>query len=254
MNQSCKKLIIIPLFCAFFSINTFASKLAETHNIEQKNESYSVGLGATRIIYNSSSLGAVVSVENPNTYPVLVKSKVYLEDKKTAAPFVVTPPLFLLEGQEQSRIRIVRKGNSPVTDKETLNWLCVEGIPPEADDVWAQGSQSAAARVATLNVVMKVNRCVKLLDRPETIKTTPDDLAGSLEWKQVGNKLKVQNPSPFYMTLGTLKVNGKEIKDVNYIPPFSSKEFSLSINKVTNIDWTIIGDLGGESRIYSTTI
>ncbi|NPE97657.1 Dr fimbrial biogenesis chaperone DraB, partial [Escherichia coli] len=67
-------------------------------------------------------------------YPMLVQSEVLSEDQKSPAPFVVTPPLFRLDGQQSSRLRIVRTGGEFPSDRESLQWICVKGIPPKEDD------------------------------------------------------------------------------------------------------------------------
>ncbi|CAI2793739.1 Capsule protein fraction 1 [Serratia grimesii] len=108
---------------------------------------FELKLGASRIIYHTDSAGAEVSVTNPQEYPILVQGKVYAEDKKTIAPFVVPPPLSRLEANQQSRLRIIRTGGSADGNRETLQWFCVAGIPPQETDVWAQDKNAVKEQV-----------------------------------------------------------------------------------------------------------
>ncbi|HFM4614911.1 TPA: fimbria/pilus periplasmic chaperone, partial [Escherichia coli] len=64
-----KKLIIF-LYGACIINNVYA----EEQNIIQKFEAL---LGRTRLIYNLSDKGAVLNVKNPQSYPILVQSKIY---------------------------------------------------------------------------------------------------------------------------------------------------------------------------------
>lgn len=229
----------------------------KTSKIEQTIQRYSVALGATRVIYDPTSSGAVVSVSNPNDYPMLVQSKVFDETKQSVAPFVVTPPLFRLEGQQQSRIRMVRTGGEVAPDRETLQWLCVTGIPPEIDDTWAEGNSGEAKKpepAASLEVTIKFTRCIKLIVRPSALKGSPTDTASSLTWQQQGKQLKVSNPTPFYMTLQSVTVGGKKVNSLDYIPPLGDRSFTLPEGTSGTVQWSIITDQGGESRLYEAAL
>lgn len=223
--------------------------------IEKKEQPFSVKLGATRVIYNPDSNGATLSVSNPQDYPMLVRSQVLDEDKKTAAPFIVTPPLFRLDGQQQSRLRVVRTGGHMPSDREMLQWLCVTGIPPKADDAWAQDSGvKSKPDHATLNVQISVSSCIKLLVRPSGIRGEPTDVASSLTWQRQGGQMKVTNPTPFYINLKSVTVGGKDVENLEYIPPFDSKMFTLPRGVSGDINWQMITDIGGVSKSYKAEL
>ncbi|MEB7742644.1 fimbria/pilus periplasmic chaperone, partial [Escherichia coli] len=99
---------------------------------------FSLQLGATRLIYDPDASGETLTIFNHQDYPVLVQSEVLKEDRTGGAPFVVTPPLFRLDGQQSSRLRIIRTGGNFPTDRESLQWLCVKSVPPRAEDKWAE--------------------------------------------------------------------------------------------------------------------
>ncbi|HCR2979395.1 TPA: fimbria/pilus periplasmic chaperone [Serratia marcescens] len=228
--------------------SVFAAEQAT--KISQKIESYSVGLGATRVIYDPAGNGAVVSVNNPNDFPVLVQSKVFGEDTKTAGPFVVTPPVFRLDGHQQSRIRVVRVGGDFPADREMLQWLCVTGIPPETDDAWAQDKEGKpdVAGEAMLDIKVRFSRCIKLLVRPSALKGGLESAGKALSWQREGEQITIGNASPFYINLKTLSVGGKEITPPDYIPPFGSRKVALPKGGAGRVQWTLITDLGGEGR------
>ncbi|PIJ78754.1 pilus assembly protein [Erwinia sp. OLTSP20] len=184
---------------------------------------------------------------------MLVKSEVFGEDRKSAVPFIVTPPLFRLDGQQQSRVRIVRTGGDFANDRETLQWLCVTGIPPKADDEWAKKEgQPVRPSRPIIDVQVSVSSCIKLFVRPSSIKGSPTDMASLLTWQRQGNKLKVTNPTPFYMSLQSVSVGGKKVSGLEYIPPRGEREFTFPQGSSgKTVEWRIITDLGGDSRAYT---
>ncbi|MEF9898154.1 MAG: fimbria/pilus periplasmic chaperone [Pseudomonas sp.] len=140
--------------CRSFLFSTAVGIVAQysyADNMRTRQQPFSVKIGASRIIYGLASGGATLSVSNPQDYPILVQSVVLGEDTKSKAPFVVTPPLFRLEGQQQSRLRIVRTGGDFANDRESLQWLCVNGIPPKADEAWAKGGARRIRKNRTLS-------------------------------------------------------------------------------------------------------
>ncbi|WP_309600859.1 fimbria/pilus periplasmic chaperone [Serratia sp. AKBS12] len=230
---------------------------ATEQNMALSTDTFVLKLGASRVIYDAASNGATLSVINQQNYPMLVRSTVLAEDKKTPAPFVVTPPLFRLDGQQQSRLRIVRTGGQLADDRESLQWLCVTGIPPKNDDQWAAGedgkSQAPAKKVA-VNVQVSVQNCIKLLVRPKGIKAPTLNEADALVWSRSGGKLNAKNPTPYYINLSSLTVGGKAVPGIEYVPPFSSRSFALPAGAAGQVQWRAIDDLGGESKVYQAAL
>ncbi len=246
--------ILSPVVIAcFFPSAAFATE----QKIQTTSQPFAVKLGATRVIYDLDSDGATLAVNNPQDYPMLVQSKVVAEDKQSAAPFIITPPLFRLEGQQQSQLRIVRIGGEFARDRESLQWLCVKGVPPKKDDAWMQGKNDAKSlppKTASLNAQVSVSSCIKLLLRPAGITGNPGEMASSLTWQRQGEKLLVNNPTAFYMNLGSVKVGGSQINMVDYVPPFASRSFELPKGASGLVQWQIINDYGGQSMAYKAEL
>ncbi|QJT82068.1 pilus assembly protein [Kosakonia sp. MUSA4] len=220
---------------------------------ETSSRMFSVRLGAPRLIYDPDSHGATLTVTNPQNYPILIQSQVLAENRKDNAPFVVTPPLMRLDGQQSSRLRIVRTGGNFSNDRETLQWLCVKGIPPKAGDQWAKKGGKGGS--VSLNLQLSINNCIKLLIRPDGIKKQPDDSDSHLKWQRKGNRLVAINASPFYIDISALNINGYAIHDVKYVSPFSLREFSLPSTEIPKtVGWKIVNDYGGESQFYKVTL
>ncbi|EAA1955629.1 aggregative adherence fimbria II chaperone AafD [Escherichia coli] len=218
---------------------------------------FSLHLGATRVVYNQQSSGEALAVINDHNYPMLVQSEVLTEDKKESAPFVITPPLFRLDALQSSRLRVVRIGGTFPADRETLQWICVKGIPPKANDRWAENdSKNVLDNKVALNIHLSVTSCIKLFFRPLVVKGHPEDVAGEVRWQKIGDKLKGINPTPFYINLSELKFGGEEITERHYIAPFSSYEYLIpkTMNRNNIVQWKVVTDYGGISKQFEAKI
>ncbi|HHR5914061.1 TPA: fimbria/pilus periplasmic chaperone [Providencia alcalifaciens] len=252
MNRFINNLILKIFFVSFSSYPYYA---AMAQNTAANDNFFGVELGATRVIYDPTSSGATLAVKNNQNYPMLVQSQVFAEDAKSKAPFTVTPPIFRLDGQQTSRIRIIRTGGDFPKDRETLQWLCVKGIPPEDGDEWAKSdSTESLKRQPSLAVKFSVSNCIKLFVRPNTVKGHPEDVAGKVTWEKQGRVLKGSNPTPFYINLTELKVGKENIKSIHYIPPFGSYSFELPVSSSGDVQWKIVTDYGGESELFKTAL
>lgn len=228
------KALILSLFVAIPS---------QASDIKTSHKGYSVKIGSSRIIYKEKSKGASVIVVNPEDYPVLIQSTVYGEDKSSPGSFIVTPPIFRLEAQVTSRLKLIRKGNELPQDKESMEWLCVKGIPPV--DSTNDDSVDGAAEVI---VQISMNTCNKILYRPSGLQGEMIDFAGEVKWKRNGESIVGINNSPYYINISELKVGGKEFFNPQYIKPFSEKSFGIRGAGV--IEWKVITDNGGESKLF----
>lgn len=238
-----------------FSFAADVSDSGKEKNVDLSSKVFSLHLGATRVVYNPDLSGEKLTVINDHDYPMLVQSEVLAEDQKSRAPFVVTPPLFRLDALQSSRLRIVRTGGSFPGDRESLQWVCVKGIPPKEDDKWAEeANKSKLADKVSLQVQLSVSSCIKLFVRPPSVKGHPEDVAGNVTWQKAGNKLKGNNPTPFYINLSELKMGGKEVKERHYIAPFSSYEYPLPAGATGRVQWQVITDCGGKSKQFGAEL
>ncbi|EEJ1196349.1 fimbria/pilus periplasmic chaperone [Salmonella enterica] len=242
-------LLYVTCIIPFFS--STGSVAVENNPDSGEVQFFSVRAGASRIVYNLGMSGTTLSIYNPQDYPILVQSEVLAEDGESRAPFTVTPPLFRLEGEQSSRLRIIRTGGDFPADRETLQWICAKAIPPKEDDKWAGVDKKKAykAHVFTQTKV-SIRTCLKLFVRPDTVKGHPDEVADSITWNIQGNKLKATNTTPFYMNLKTVTVGGRVIMTREPVAPYSSAEYDLPVGASGQIQWRVINDYGGESNLF----
>jgi P pilus assembly chaperone PapD len=199
----------------------------------------SVVLGGTRVIYDAGKKESNISVKNLSERPFLVQSGVKNNGNNSARPpFIVTPPLFRLDGKKENVLRIIHTGSKLPQDRESLFWLNVKAIP-----------SSSNSDANTLHIA--VNTQIKLLYRPKDLPSNPDDAAKVLNWQVDGNQLKVTNDSPYYINFHSVKINGDSIDSATMAPPKSITAFKLSksVKIGSEISWKIINDYGGNSEL-----
>ncbi|WP_320729507.1 fimbria/pilus periplasmic chaperone, partial [Enterobacter kobei] len=161
--------------------------------------------------------------------------------------------LFRLEKEQQSRLRIIRTGGTFSEDKETLQWICVKGIPPKEGDAWLEdkdGNSPKPGNMANLKVQISISNCIKLFIRPSKLKGNSFDVASSVIWSKNNDKLEIKNPTPFYMNISSVMVDGSVVNGVEFVAPFSSRSFDLPNKSPKKVQWKIIGDHGGESMPF----
>ncbi|EFJ5374882.1 fimbria/pilus periplasmic chaperone [Escherichia coli] len=244
------------LLGVFTGLSSVSAVAVEDKNMDVASKVFSLYLGESRVIYNPALSGATLTVINKQNYPMLIQSEVLAENKKDKASFIVTPPLFRLDAHQSSRLRIIRTGGVFPEDRETLQWICVKGIPPKEDDKWAgsKNGDNKKSSSISLQVQFIVNSCIKLFVRPTAVKGYPDDVAGSVEWNKIDNKLTAYNPTPFYINLAELSVGDKKMNVRNYISPYSSYEYDFPVGASGKVRWKIITDHGGKSEEFTSEL
>ncbi|MDI3426291.1 molecular chaperone [Enterobacter sp. V87_3] len=201
-------------------------------------------IGGTRVIYNGDKKESAASVRNPEKSGVyLVQSWVDSGEEGGNTPFIVTPPLFRINPDEENMLRIVRTGGNLPQDRESVFWLNVKSIPATDD---------STPRTNVLQVVVKSR--MKLFYRPAGLEGQPESAYHQLSVARSGNRLTVTNPTPYYVTLFTLKVDGQEIKEADMVPPKGSASFTLPSARASNVTWQAISDYGGISQTESRTL
>ena len=165
------------------------------------------------------------------------------DNAREKAPFLITPPLFRLDGKQENVLRIIRTGGNLPADRESLFWLNIKSIP----------SSERNANINTLQIAIKTR--IKLLYRPASITGNPEDMTTQLSWHTRGNQLIIENPTPFYMNFQEIKLDGKKVDKATYAAPKSETVFTTPENITAHtVSWKIINDYGGISQSYSAQI
>lgn len=207
-------------------------------------------LNADRLVYNEKEGDASVTIHSNEERAYLVQSWLDSGDGSTVKkqPFVVTPPLFRLAPKSDNVIRVVYLGNGLPTDRESLLWLDVKGVPALNDE---------EAKVEN-RMVLAINNRIKFFFRPEGLKGDPGEAAKNLSWQASGNIVTVKNTSPFNLVLSKIVADKENIpvsvvENNTVIPPFSDKTYKLkhSVTHGATVEWQALNDFGVDSKEYS---
>lgn len=242
-------LMAIISLAELFPIDALATNTAS--NIDAITQHFSAKLGVSRIIYDLEGGGQTLTVFNPEKYPILVQSRIFDEERKSKAPFIVTPPLFRLDSHQQTGLSIVRTGGRFPEDRETLEWLCVKGIPPKES---AKDDSGSNENKPTFKLKLSIDNCIKLLVRPKNINNFSDEDGSSVIWYKQGNRLRGENKTPFYINFAELKIGSVNISDMHYIPPFSSYDYYIPKGVSGKVSWSVLNDYGAASKIYEADV
>lgn len=157
-----------------------------------------VVIGGTRLVYPGGKKEATITVKNPDDIPYLVQSWVNADlEGNVKAPFLVTPPLFRLNGGKENTLRVVKTAQPLPEDRESVFWFSVKTVPPEAE---GKGNHLQIA----------VRTRIKLFYRPASLPGSPEEAAGKVRWERSGNTLKAINDSPYYLSFSTVSVAGEK--------------------------------------------
>ena len=137
-----------------------------------------VALGATRVIYPAGQKQVPLAVTNTDengTY--LIQSWVENAAGTKDGRFVVTPPLFAMQGKKENTLRILDVKAIPAMDKSKLNDNTLQ-----------------------LAIISRI----KLYYRPAKLAMPPEEAAQKLTFRRNAGKLTLINPSPYYLTVTEL--------------------------------------------------
>lgn len=193
----------------------------------------SVTLGGTRLIYDASKREAVISVTNgQQAVPHLIQSWVEVDGNATEkAPFIVTPPLFRLDAGRENTLRVIFTGESALPDnRESVYWLNVKSIP-------------AVEKSDQNRLLIAVKTRIKLFYRPGALNTeAAADAWKKLIFSHASGQLTITNPTPYYVSLYSLKSGSQDVKNPPMVAPFGNASVSSPSGTVT---WQAINDFGG---------
>ncbi|WP_114783484.1 molecular chaperone [Vibrio tetraodonis] len=207
-----------------------------------------LALDRTRVIYDGDSKVETVKIKNPAETPFLAQS--WLTDmtgQEVQDKFIVVPPVLRIESKDYAilRIKSLPTVSQLPQDRETAYFLHVREVPPSVE----HKGRSTNTKIASGSIQIAIESVIKFFYRPENLKKINriDKLIdSSTKIRRLnGNKVIIENGSPFYVTLSDLKLTDAE-KSSKFKPfmlaPFSSK--ALNIEKSDRYTLSHINDYG----------
>lgn len=226
-----------------------------------------VGFSYSRVVMMEENRGgATVDINNNTANVYLMQSRVLGANaatgmpvplKEGAAPFLVLPPLKRLDALGSLPLRIVASpagtANLP-RDRESVFFLAAKAIPSLTEPEAGKGVNDGKGRVA----IALVNN-IKLFWRPKGLKSEAiDNVANTLSVSRDGDRLKVTNPSGYYLTFSSLKVGGQSVPVEALramVPPRGAQDYPLP-KGVTGgtASWTLINEYGLPTKEQQDTV
>lgn len=210
-----------------------------------------VVLGGTRVIYKDNVKESSIRVSNSDDSPMLVQSWIETtQGTNDKSPFIITPPLFKLNGNQENILRIIKLQNTLPQDRESLFWLNVKGIPSTEND-------------NKNKLIIAIKNQIKLIYRPKALlEGSSIEASKKLKWQREGNIVKATNDSPYYINFNYVKVNGIELEmtTINTLPPYSYHRYNLPAvsakNNITGmvLSWQAINDYGGVETVNNVNL
>lgn len=192
---------------------------------------------STKLILRQEGRAAQLAVSGPGDYPIQVQFPGTAEEKRTKAPFLVTPDVFRLEAKQQNRLLAARVSGNLVKERESI----VKAVAP------SDGSAVKKSRRVSIAVNAIVTGCNKLFYR---LKGIAQSMAGPLGWSRSAGA----NPTPFYTSHKPISAGGESLSDLSYLPLQGSASVTLPAVMFTReVTPTVINDHSGEGRLFHSS-
>ncbi|CAI1004836.1 MULTISPECIES: molecular chaperone [Serratia] len=204
-----------------------------------------VGFSRNRMVYPQGSQSISLTVNNSGDNPYLIQGKVSTDTLgKASAPFIVTPPLFRLEGQQSAMLRLIMTGANLPDDRETVFYFSGRAIPASVPGE-AKGDGIGASVSMSLRSVMKV------FYRPKGLAMSQEQSVGKVAFTQTAKGVLIKNPTPYYQSFAELLFDGKPQNldsEPSMVLPFGEllKPSAVLVSQVT---WRVMNDYGGTTEL-----
>lgn len=229
-----------------------------------KNELQGTFFESTRLIYKEGDVNGKSIVLNNNSDKVfLLQAYVSNLDVDSGLPtspikeFIATPPLSNLGANQTQTLRVLRTGGVLPTNRESVLILTARLIPNEISDAQEVTSDSQTIVKFLTSLSVKVFWRPHGLDKPNAVQ----DSAGKLKAEIVENMLILKNPTPYYITLRSLSIDGYDVPAqelVHMVPPFGSQKYlfpkDIKLTSAIPVIWTAIKENGFDTTPYFISV
>lgn len=208
-----------------------------------------VTVGATRVIYKGAEKEANLTLSNKgDDAPFLMQSWVSLYGdtaSKSVPDFIITPPLFRLDPNDENILRIIRIDDKTLPkNQESLFLLNVKAIPALSE---SQATQNV------LQIALKTT--IKLFYRPAGLKGEVKDAVKQLKWSASKGQLNVRNDSAFNIVVNEVKINSLLMKSVpEVIPPLSTLQLKTPAFNGDELSLSYIDEYGSSNTAPSVIV
>ncbi|WP_387464755.1 molecular chaperone [Photorhabdus sp. RM323S] len=169
-------------------------------------------------------------------------------DTKTGQvpPFVVLPPLKRIEAGGKFLFRLRQLGKPLPQDRESAFVVSLRAIPGVAvpDISGAPASSHRSDRASQVQVALQMN--IRLFYRPQGVPARDNaTVAKQVKFSRQGTQLRVENPTPYFLTFSVLKVGTQHADDhtrQTMVPPKGIQTYSFTTGIQGPLIWRFPGD------------
>ncbi len=169
-------------------------------------------------------------------------------DTKTGSvpPFVVLPPLKRVEAGGKFSFRIRQLGGQLLQDRESAFVVSLRAIPGVAvpDIAEAPAFSRQMGKASQVQVALQMN--IRLFYRPQGIPARDNaTVAKQVKFSLQGTQLRVDNPTPYFLTFSVLKVGSQQADDYTrqaMVPPKGMQTYSFTAGTPGPLVWRFPGD------------
>jgi len=197
--------------CKWWSVSssTFAALL-----LWASTTSAAVNIDRTRLIFAASDKVQSLNLSNDGDTPMLIQAwtdngDVDSSPDTSQTPIVVVPPVLRMLPGELRALRLMLSTRSPLaTDRESQFWLNVYQIPPNT-----QATQNGARKV-----ILPLRLRLKVFIRPDGLASPTENDEQQLRFIVEGQTLRIENPTPWFMSLTVHPGKQKELGGLMVAP------------------------------------
>lgn len=203
-----------------------------------------IALGATRVIYPAEAKQVSLALTNSDkTNRFLIQSWVEDARENKSSDFIITPPLFVSKPKSENTLRIMYVGAPLPQDRETVFWLNSKAIPAVEREV-IEGKN--VLQIAILSRI-------KLFVRPANLPSTPGDSPAQLKFSRQGITLKIDNPTPYYVSLVSLGIAAHALPNT-MVAPKSSSSVQLPEGATGPVTYQTVNDYGAITPVATAPL
>lgn len=191
-------------------------------------------LAGTRMIYPADSKQVTQSIRNTSaTSSFLVQSWMENSAGNKTSDFIMTPPLYVSNPGDENILRVMYSGPALAKDRETLYYFNAKSVP-SVDKKAIEGRN-----VLMLAAVTRI----KVFVRPDGLTPSSTEAPASLKFNRNGNIMRINNPTPYHITLINMKAGKTNLKDI-MVAPMSEETVALPGGSGSTINFSTINDHG----------
>lgn len=196
--------------------------------------SAAIQLQQTRLIYPAGEPSIALAIKNSDSTQAVAINSWVESDRQDIH---VLPAREIIEPGGEGKLNISIPDDGKGRYRERLYWLNVKATPV---------AKSAAPLALTV-----INR-MKIFYRPKNLFSGADNAYRKLTIAGCSKELIIKNPTPYYISFYSLKIDEQEIKDVRMIAPYESVVVSQAAGtRHTRVHWQAILDTGFHSPILA---